>query len=101
MKILPARGIPELRSGMTADVLVITGSKKNVMTIPRKAVKYKDGDALVSVKASPAGKLTEKKITVGSTNESSIEILSGLADTDTVYYSTGIAKESSGFNVSH
>ncbi len=101
VKILPARGIPELRSGMTADVLVITGSKKNVMTIPRKAVKYKDGDALVSVKASPAGKLTEKKITVGSTNESSIEILSGLADTDTVYYSTGIAKESSGFNVSH
>jgi len=101
VKILPSRLIPVLRSGMTADVLVITGSKKNVMTIPRKAVKYRDGDALVSAKDSPAGKLTEKKITVGATNESSIEVLSGLADTDTVYYSTGIAKERSGFNVSH
>jgi macrolide-specific efflux system membrane fusion protein len=101
VKILPSGLITALRSGMTADVLVITGSKKNVMTIPKKSVKYRDGDALVSVKTAPAGKLTEKKITVGATNESSIEVLSGLADTDTVFYSTGIAKESSGFNVSH
>lgn len=101
VKILPSGRIPVLRSGMTADVLIITGSKKNTMTIPRKSVKYRDGDALVSVKASAAEKLTEKKITVGSTNESGIEVLSGLADTDTVYYSTGIAKESSSFNVSH
>lgn len=101
VKILPSREIAELRSGMTADVLVVTGSKKNVMTIPKKSVKYRDGDALVSVKDTPAGKLTEKKITVGATNESAIEVLSGLADSDTVYYSTGIAKERSGFNVSH
>jgi len=101
VKILPVSNIAVMRSGMTADVLVITGSKKNVMTIPKKSVKYRDGDALVSIKASAAGKLTEKKIAVGATNESSIEVLSGLADTDTVYYSTGIAKESSGFNVSH
>lgn len=101
VKILPVRVIPVMRSGMTADVLVITGSKNNVMTIPKKSVKYRDGDALVSVKNTAAGKLTEKKISVGATNESSIEVLSGLADTDTVYYSTGIAKESSGFNVSH
>jgi macrolide-specific efflux system membrane fusion protein len=99
VKILPARFISVLRSGMTADVLVITGSKPDAMTIPRKSVKYKDGDALVSVKSSPAGKLTEKKITVGATDESSIEVLSGLAATDTVYYSTGIAKERSGFQV--
>lgn len=101
VKILPVGSIAVMRSGMTADVLVITGSKSNVMTIPKKSVKYRDGDALVSVKDSPAGKLTEKKIAVGATNESAIEVLSGLSDTDTVYYSTGIAKESSGFNVSH
>ncbi len=100
VKILPARYIPVLRSGMTADVLVITGSKRNVMTIPKRSVKYRDGDALVSVKTSPAGKLTEKTIKVGATNESSIEVLSGLADTDVIFYSTGIAKERSGFNVS-
>jgi macrolide-specific efflux system membrane fusion protein len=101
VKILPAGNIRVMRSGMTADVLVITGSKPDVMTIPRKSVKYKDGDAIVSVKAAAGGKLTEKKITVGATNENSIEVLAGLADTDTVYYSTGIAKERSGFNIEH
>ncbi|HAH33149.1 MAG TPA: RND transporter [Elusimicrobia bacterium] len=101
VKILPARYIPVLRSGMTADVLVVTGSKNNVMSIPKKSVKYRDGDSLVSVRDSAAGKLIEKKITVGATNESSIEVLSGLSDTDTVYYSTGIASERTGFSVSH
>ena len=100
VKILPAGNVAALRSGMTADVRIITGTKTNALSIPKKAVKYKDGDALVSLKASPAGKLTEKKITVGAANESTIEVLSGLSDTDTVFYSTGIAKERSGFNVS-
>ncbi|OGR68366.1 MAG: hypothetical protein A2081_02115 [Elusimicrobia bacterium GWC2_61_19] len=101
VKILPVNRVPVMRSGMTADVLVITGSKPNTMTIPRRSVKYRDGDALVSVKTAAGGRLTEKKIAVGATNESAIEVLSGLADTDTVYYSTGIAKERSGFNVEH
>lgn len=100
VKILPSGNTAALRSGMTADVRVITGTKPNALSIPKKAVKYKDGDALVSVKASPAGKLTEKKIAVGAANESTIEVVSGLSDTDTVYYSTGIAKERSGFEVS-
>ncbi len=100
VKILPSGNTSALRSGMTADVRVITGTKPNALSIPKKAVKYKDGDALVSVKSSPAGKLTEKKITVGAANESTIEVISGIADTDTVYYSTGIARERSGFNVS-
>lgn len=99
VKILPSGRITVLRSGMTADVRIITGSKANALSIPKKAIKYKDGDALVSVKASPAGKLTEKKISVGAANESTIEVLSGLSDADTVYYSTGIAKERSGFTV--
>ncbi len=101
VKVLPAGDVSMLRSGMTADVRVITGTKQNALSIPKKAVKYKDGDALVSVKTSPTAKLTEKKISVGVANESTIEVLSGLADTDTVYYSTGIAKERSGFNVEH
>ncbi len=100
VKILPSGNISALRSGMTADVRIITGTKADALSIPKKAVKYKDGDALISVKASPSGKLTEKKISVGAANESTIEVLSGLADTDTVYYSTGIAKERSGFNIS-
>ncbi|OGR41677.1 MAG: hypothetical protein A2X35_12430 [Elusimicrobia bacterium GWA2_61_42] len=100
VKILPYGRIAALRSGMTADVLVITGTKADALTIPKRAVKYKDGDALVSVRNSPAGKLTEKKIKTGPADEKSIEVLSGLTEKDTVYYSTGIAKERFGFNVS-
>lgn len=99
VKILPDGAIAALRSGMTADVLIVTGSRKDAMTIPKKAVKYRDGDATVSVKAGASGKLTDKTIKVGAANEASIEVLSGLEDTDTVYYSTGIARERSGFNV--
>jgi macrolide-specific efflux system membrane fusion protein len=101
VKILPSGNTSALRSGMTADVRIITGTKPNALFIPKKAVKYKDGDALVSVKASPTGKLTEKKVTVGAANEKTIEVISGITETDTVYYSSGIAKESSsGFRVS-
>ncbi|OGR63235.1 MAG: hypothetical protein A2X31_11050 [Elusimicrobia bacterium GWB2_63_22] len=99
VKILPSGSIAALRSGMTADVLITTGSRKDALTIPKKAVKYRDGDALVSVKEGAAGKLKEKKITVGAADEARIEVTEGLAEADTVYYSTGIAKERSGFNV--
>lgn len=99
VKILPSGPIRALRSGMTADVLITTGSRKDALTIPKRAVKYRDGDALVSVKKGPAGKLEEKKITVGAADEASIEVTDGLSENDTVYYSTGIAKERSGFNV--
>lgn len=98
VKTLPDRYIPAMRSGMTADVLIVTGRRDNVLTIPKRAVKYKDGDALVTTK-SKAGKVEEKKISVGAANENTIEVLSGLADNDTVYYSTGVPKERSGFQV--
>jgi len=100
VKILPSGSVPAMRSGMTADVLIITGVKKGTLTVPKRAVRYKDGDAFVSTKSSPAAKLEEKKIKVGSADEKRIEVVSGLTEKDTVYYSTGVAKERSGFSVS-
>jgi macrolide-specific efflux system membrane fusion protein len=98
VKILPSGFIPSLRSGMTTDVLIITGSKPNALTIPKKAVKYREGGANVSVK-NPAGKLEEREIKVGLADEARIEVKEGLAESDTIYYSTGIASERSGFRV--
>ena len=98
VKIFPSGDLASLRSGMTADVLVITGDKKGALTLPKKAVKYRDGDAMVSTK-NAAGKLDEKKIKVGASNEARIEVTEGITEKDTVYYSTGVAKERSGFNV--
>ncbi|OGR62309.1 MAG: hypothetical protein A2X30_06800 [Elusimicrobia bacterium GWB2_63_16] len=99
VKVLPSGGLSALRSGMTADVLIVTGNKKNALTLPKKAVKYRDGEATVSVKTSATAKLTDKNIKVGASDEARIEVTEGLAETDTVYYSTGVAKERSGFNV--
>lgn len=98
VKILPSGGEASLRSGMTADVLIVTGSKKDALTVPKKAVKYKDGDAMVSLK-NAAGRLEDRKISVGQADEKRIEVKSGLSEKDTVYYSTGIAKERSGINI--
>lgn len=100
VKVLPSGRIPVLRSGMTADVLIVTGTKKDALTIPKRSVKYRGGGAYVSVKDSPAAKLAEKEIKVGSADEKSIEVLSGLTEKDTVYYSTGIAKERTSISVS-
>lgn len=99
VKVLPAGSTRALRSGMTADVLITTGRKKDVLMIPKRAVKYRDGGAAVSVKTSPAAGLSDKEIKTGAADEKMIEVKEGLAETDTVYYSTGIAGERSGFRM--
>lgn len=99
VKVLPTGTIRALRSGMTADVLITTGRKEGVLMIPKRAVKYRDGGAAVSVKASPDSPLSDKEIKTGATDEKMIEVKEGLAETDTVYYSTGIAGERSGFRM--
>lgn len=100
VKILPAGAADVMRSGMTADVLIVTGSKKDALTVPRKAVKYKDGEPYVSVKLPPSGKLTDRKIKTGPADESRVEVVSGLTEKDTVYYSTGPGREFHSFSVS-
>lgn len=97
VKILPVRTIAVLRSGMTADVRVITDVKPKALYLPKKAITYKDGESFVTIKEEKDKKVTEKKVETGATNEKTIEIVSGLAENDTVFYSTGIAKESNRF----
>ncbi len=93
VKILPRKHISVLRSGMTADVLIITNVKNSALYLPKKAISYRDGDAFVTMKSEDGKKITEKNISVGVTNEKRMEITDGILENDTVYYSTGIAKE--------
>jgi len=99
VKILASTNIPVLRSGMTTDVRVITAVKSQALYLPKRAITYKDGDAFVRLKNDKTKKVTDKKIEVGATNEKTIELLSGIRENDTVYYSTGIAKESSSITI--
>ncbi|PIS46626.1 MAG: hypothetical protein COT17_07550 [Elusimicrobia bacterium CG08_land_8_20_14_0_20_51_18] len=91
VKILPHGGVSNLRSGMTADVRIITGIKSSALYLPKRAVSYRGSDSFVSLKEN--GKLKERKIKTGASNEMNLEILSGVTGKDTVYYSTGIAAE--------
>ncbi len=99
VKILPRRCNEILRSGMTADVLIVTDIKGNVLYLPKKSIKYRDGDAFVTVK-NKAGKIVEKKVELGETNDEQIEIISGADENSVVYYSTGIPPERMTINLS-
>ena len=101
VKILHKRNISALRSGMTADVLIVTDIKNSALYLPKKAITYRDGDAFVTLKSENEKKVIEKKIDIGVTNEKRIEVTDGIIENDTVYYSTGIAEESSRIHISH
>lgn len=91
VKILPARRIAALRSGMKADVYIVTNIKNGALFLPRKAVSYKEGESFVKLRAVRDAK--DKKIETGAANEKYIEILGGLKAGDTVMMSTDTVKE--------
>lgn len=70
-----------IKSGMTANVIVTTEKKSNVISVPQKIVISKDGQKFVQIKN---GKNTvETKVETGSVSTlGQVEITSGLRDGD-------------------
>ncbi|MCK5582339.1 MAG: efflux RND transporter periplasmic adaptor subunit [Elusimicrobiales bacterium] len=101
VKILPRKRISVFRSGMTTDVLIITNVKNSALYLPKKAISYRDGDAFVTMKSEDGKKIMEKNISIGVTNEKRMEIIGGILENDTIYYSTGIAKETLNIQISN
>lgn len=67
----------KIKPGMTANVTVHAAEKTNVMRVPIRAVKQKNGDKIVEVLT--AGDIVEeKKVTTGLKGDDFIEITSGL-----------------------
>lgn len=91
VKILPSRSISAIRSGMRADVYIITKVKPNAVFLPKKAVTYKDGESFLKVRKGTS--LDTKKVETGSTNDKFIEIISGAAAGDSVLISTALVNE--------
>lgn len=68
-----------VRSGMTANIDIITHSKENVVTVPFRAVLEKNGEKYVRVIQGNSGEYSEVKVTTGIRgNDGKIEIVSGL-----------------------
>jgi len=75
-----------VRSGMTANVVITSEKKENVITIPQGAVTTRNGEKFVFIKKDE--KKVEQLVTTGSISSyGEIEIVTGLQDGDVVVVS--------------
>lgn len=77
---------PQLLTNMSADIKVILAEKDNVLVVPLSAVQNNKGSDVVSIIKN--GKLTGVAVKVGVSNDTQVEILSGLSLNDTVVTGT-------------
>ncbi len=76
-----------IRSGMTAELSVLTAKHDDVLKVPQRAVKAKNGEGTVSILVD--GKPSELTVKLGLRgNDSSIEITDGLTEGATVVVGT-------------
>jgi len=76
--------VPEIiKPGMTADILVKTDSKENVLFIPEEAVREKDGRKIVMILEDDI--IKEREIETGLlSTDRTIEVISGLSEGEKV-----------------
>ena len=72
-----------VKSGMTADIVIITDTKEDVLIIPRRAVIEKDGKNMVRIPVN--ADFEEIEVSTGLVgSDGNIEIISGLKEGDKV-----------------
>ena len=72
------KNLYKLRPEMTANVVVTTGTRKNVLTIPKVAVKRKGKKTFAVVEID--GKLVDKSVELGWRDGKIIQVISGLEE---------------------
>jgi RND family efflux transporter MFP subunit len=71
-----------LKPGMFVEVRIAIGAKDNVLTIPRKAILYKQNKTYVFVMNQNF--VSQREIELGLTEEDYVEVTSGLAEGDVI-----------------
>jgi len=85
----PVKVPGELRAGMTANVNFVVLQKKNVLWLPSYAVKgQSDGPATVKTLAQGSKAPRSQDVVLGISDGVKVEVISGLAEGDTVVIST-------------
>ena len=74
--------VAKLRPEMTANVVLTTGTRKNVLALPKEAVKREGKKTFVVMQAN--GGLEDKPVELGWRDGSNIEVVSGLSEGDQV-----------------
>jgi multidrug efflux pump subunit AcrA (membrane-fusion protein) len=82
----------QMRTGMSATIDIETTVAENVLAVPSAAVKTNNGSKYVLV-VGPNGTTTNKTVTVGVSDDSYTQIVSGIAEGTAV--STGAASSAS------
>jgi RND family efflux transporter MFP subunit len=76
-KIVPSNSDPRLLPGMFAQVQVIAAQKPDAILVPREAVVQQGTNSVVFVNDN--GKASQRPVQIGLSDNTSIEIVSGLA----------------------
>jgi membrane fusion protein (multidrug efflux system) len=71
-----------LKPGMFVEARIIIGMKENVLVIPRKAILYKQNKTFVFV--MNRGRVSQREITLGLTEEDHVEVTSGLEEREVI-----------------
>ena len=71
-----------IKPGMTADIIIETAKKENVLIISKSALKKENGNKIIRV--FEEGEVEEKKIEVGLEGDEYVEVISGLQEGEQV-----------------
>jgi len=73
---------PDIFSNMTASASIITQTKDNVLLVPTSSVQTQNGESFIRVMKN--GKMEQVSVETGLSSNTQIEIVSGLAEGDTI-----------------
>jgi multidrug efflux pump subunit AcrA (membrane-fusion protein) len=78
--------IDQAKPGMTADLVIKTDSRENVLIIPEDAIQEEDGIITIEV-LKDKEKIEERQIEIGlqETNDDMIEVISGLLEGEKIF----------------
>ncbi len=85
VEVTVLQGVDKLRPKMSADADIITEVHSDALIIPEAALLYRGGDVLVEVVNRPdAARLETRKVQLGISNSTRVEVLEGLKSDETV-----------------
>lgn len=85
-----------LRTYMTAQVNIVLGQARDVLTVPASALGARGADGLYAVRLVAAnGDVTERRVGIGLNDKVTAEVLSGLAEGDVVITGEATAQAAS------
>lgn len=73
----------DVKSGMTADIVIETNKKDSVLRVPKNAIENVDGKNIVQVIVNK-DKIENRQITTGLEGNDYYEVVSGLSEGDTI-----------------